>query len=296
MTFQQLQYLLAVNRNGSFSLAAKEMFISQSAVSSAVAALEQELGCRIFIRSTQGLSLTPEGQQVLGYAQRICENHHSLTTSIKPSTPQCRISVIEYAPARRAFLQLLSENQHRRDISFSYTRISGFVNRLLRGEIDLAINLSFSQYDSKTVEKAKKQRLSVQKLATIPACICISNKHRLFDKPDLKPEDFAGECLLDVGGKIISNTGLVMAYVPVDQNYVIECNQTRMAQQLREEGYVYAITHMRDVRSREENTRYIPIPGLSYSLFVYNDPLRPLSPELSRYLELLQEEITPTAP
>jgi DNA-binding transcriptional LysR family regulator len=296
MTFQQLQYLLAVNRNGSFSLAAKEMFISQSAVSSAVAALEQELGCRIFIRSTQGLSLTPEGQQVLGYAQRICENHHSLTTSIKPSTPQCRISAIEYAPARRAFLQLLSENQHRRDISFAYTRISGFENRLLRGETDLAINLSFSQYDSKTVEKAKKQQLSVQKLATIPACICISDKHRLFEKPDLKPEDFAGERLLDIGGKIISGIGLLMAYVPVDQNYVIECNQTRMAQQLREEGYVYAITHMRDVRSREENTRYIPIPGLSYSLFVYNDPLRPLSPELSRYLELLQEEISPTAP
>jgi DNA-binding transcriptional LysR family regulator len=88
MTFQQLQYLLAVNRNGSFSLAAKEMFISQSAVSSAVAALEQELGCRIFIRSTHGLSLTPEGQQVLGYAKRICENHRSLTTSIRPSMPQ----------------------------------------------------------------------------------------------------------------------------------------------------------------------------------------------------------------
>ena len=61
MTFQQLQHLLAVHRTGSFSLAAKEMFVSQSAVSNAISGLEQELGCRIFVRSAHGLSLTPEG-------------------------------------------------------------------------------------------------------------------------------------------------------------------------------------------------------------------------------------------
>ena len=49
MTFQQLQHLLAVHRTGSFSLAAKEMFVSQSAVSNAISGLEQELGCRIFV-------------------------------------------------------------------------------------------------------------------------------------------------------------------------------------------------------------------------------------------------------
>ena len=84
MTFQQLQYLLAIHDAGSVSMAAKELFISQSSLSIALASLESELGCRIFIRSTHGLSLTPEGKQVIGHARRICESHRQLTDSVKP--------------------------------------------------------------------------------------------------------------------------------------------------------------------------------------------------------------------
>ena len=75
MTFQQLQYLLAIHRTGSVSQAAKELFVTQSSVSIALASLEKELNCRIFVRSTQGLTLTPEGRQVIGHAQRIVESH-----------------------------------------------------------------------------------------------------------------------------------------------------------------------------------------------------------------------------
>ena len=56
MTFQQLSYLLEVERTRSFSLAAKNLFVAQSTVSNAISALEAELNCRIFIRSGQGLS------------------------------------------------------------------------------------------------------------------------------------------------------------------------------------------------------------------------------------------------
>ena len=291
MTFQQLQYLLAIHDAGSVSLAAKELFISQSSLSIALASLENELGCRIFIRSTHGLTLTPEGKQVIGHARRICENHRLLTTSVKPSQPQFRLGAIEYAPARSAFLRLLDENRQRKDISFSYGGIASYTNRLLRGEIDLAINLSFSQYDDQHMEDAKKQKLLCQKLTSVPACIRIGEKHRLYHKKDLKPEDFADERLLEVPGRPISRTGLLMAYVPIDPENVLECNNLHLARQLREEGHVYAITHMRSKQLRDRETdRYIPIPGLRYSLFAYSDSIRPLSPEAIRYLELLQEE------
>ena len=292
MTFQQLQYLLAIHDAGSVSLAAKELFISQSSLSIALASLEAELGCRIFIRSTHGLTPTPEGKQVIGHARRICENHRLLTSSVKPSKPQFRLGAIEYAPARSAFLRLLDENRQRKDISFSYCGIANYTSRLLRGEIDLAINLSFSQYDDQHIEDAKKQKLLCQKLTSVPACIRIGQKHRLYDKPDLTPADFEGECLLEVPGRPISRTGLLMAYVPIDPENVLECNNLHLARQLREEGHVYAITHMRSKQLREQETnRYIPIPGLRYSLFAYSDSIRPLSPEAQHYLELLEEEV-----
>ena len=292
MTFQQLQYLLAIHNAGSVSMAAKELFVSQSSLSIALAALEAELGCRIFIRSTQGLTLTPEGKEVVGHARRICESHRLLTTSVKPSKSQLRIGAIEYAPARSAFLRLLDENREQKDISFAYCTIANYTNRLLRGEIDLAVNLSFSQYDDQHMEDAKKQKLLCQKLSSVPACIRIGKKHRLYNKTDLTPEDFVDECLLEAVGKPISRTGVLLAYMPVNQDRTLECNNMYLSRQLREEGHVYAITHFRPEHLREDDDRYIPIPGLRYSLFAYTDSVRPLSPEAARYLEILQEEIS----
>ena len=155
MTFQQLQYVLAVNNTGSVSLAAKELFISQSSVSIALAALESELNCRIFVRSTHGLTLTAEGRQVMGHIQRICDSHYLLTTSVKPTKPQLRVGAIEYAPARLAFAKLMNECRDRKDIAFAYCGISNYLARLTRGEIDVGVNLSFSQYDEQMAENAK---------------------------------------------------------------------------------------------------------------------------------------------
>ena len=46
----------------SFSLAARNLFISQSAVSQAIRLLEKELHTQLFIRQSKGVILTKEGQ------------------------------------------------------------------------------------------------------------------------------------------------------------------------------------------------------------------------------------------
>ena len=51
MTFQQLTYVVEVAKNGSINKAAKNLFLSQTALSSAIKALEKELGISIFERS-----------------------------------------------------------------------------------------------------------------------------------------------------------------------------------------------------------------------------------------------------
>ncbi len=51
----------------SFSGAAKLLYISQPAVSQSVRQLEDALGTRLFIRSSRGITLTPEGEILYGY-------------------------------------------------------------------------------------------------------------------------------------------------------------------------------------------------------------------------------------
>ena len=65
----QLRALVAIARTGTFSDAASQLDLSQSAVSHAIATLEEELGVSLLSRGRQGAVLTPVGQQVTTEAQ-----------------------------------------------------------------------------------------------------------------------------------------------------------------------------------------------------------------------------------
>ena len=63
----------AVARAGSFSAAARELSLTQPAVSQQVAALERELGARLLHRGPGGLSLTDAGALALEHAEALAE-------------------------------------------------------------------------------------------------------------------------------------------------------------------------------------------------------------------------------
>lgn len=68
---RQLLAFVTVARTRSFTLAGKELFLSQSAVSHALTALEEELDCRLFDRDGKKLQITPAGEHLLHYAEKI---------------------------------------------------------------------------------------------------------------------------------------------------------------------------------------------------------------------------------
>lgn len=68
---RQLRTFVSLARTGSFTATAKEVFITQSAVSHSMRALESELGCRLLNRVGKRTTLTLEGEQLLRYANRI---------------------------------------------------------------------------------------------------------------------------------------------------------------------------------------------------------------------------------
>jgi len=71
MELRHLRTIAAVARHGSFSRAAEEQHLAQSAVSQQIRRLEQELGVEVFRRSSRSVELTPEGEVILGYAHRV---------------------------------------------------------------------------------------------------------------------------------------------------------------------------------------------------------------------------------
>jgi len=68
---RQLLAVVVLAKTRSFTLAAKELFLTQSAVSHAIRSLERDLDCRLFKRTTRGVAITPVGKSFLEHAERI---------------------------------------------------------------------------------------------------------------------------------------------------------------------------------------------------------------------------------
>ncbi|RMI31219.1 LysR family transcriptional regulator [Nocardia stercoris] len=71
MELRQLRYFTAIARTGSFSTAAAGEFVVQSALSQQLRKLEDELGVRLFDRTTRSVRLTQAGAQLLPFAERV---------------------------------------------------------------------------------------------------------------------------------------------------------------------------------------------------------------------------------
>ena len=73
MNRNQLRYFVAAAESRSFTKAADQFFISQTAVTQQIRLLEESLGCELFDRSTRPVRLTPAGQVFLLEARAILE-------------------------------------------------------------------------------------------------------------------------------------------------------------------------------------------------------------------------------
>lgn len=81
VTLRQLEYFVAAAETGSVTAAAARVFLSQSAVSTALAELEEGLGVQLFIRHARGLTLTTVGQTILRDARRLLDQADELERS-----------------------------------------------------------------------------------------------------------------------------------------------------------------------------------------------------------------------
>lgn len=85
MTTRQLEYVIAISAAGSFRKAAETLYISQPSLSMAVKSLEEEIGVPLFIRTRNGVSLTPAGDQIIEDSKTIMNLiYHWNTPEVDP--------------------------------------------------------------------------------------------------------------------------------------------------------------------------------------------------------------------
>lgn len=80
MNFSKLRYVVAVDRAGAISAAARDLHITQSAVTKAVADIEAELGFAVFERRARGVVATVAGREFIDRAARILSDMDQLVS------------------------------------------------------------------------------------------------------------------------------------------------------------------------------------------------------------------------
>ena len=82
MDNQNLKAFITVAEVGSFSDAAEQLYLTQSAISKRIALLEQQIGKRLFDRIARQVSLTEAGKELLPRARRILQEYENALQAI----------------------------------------------------------------------------------------------------------------------------------------------------------------------------------------------------------------------
>ncbi|WP_369147713.1 LysR family transcriptional regulator [Streptomyces sp. R44] len=82
MLFRQLEYLVSLSRERHFARAAQACHVSQPALSEAIRKLEDELGVPLVLRGRRYEGLTPEGERIVVWAQRLLADRDAMKSEV----------------------------------------------------------------------------------------------------------------------------------------------------------------------------------------------------------------------
>jgi len=88
MDVKQIQYFIEVSNTGSFTAAAKRLYLSAPGLVKSMDRLEDELGVSLFVRMRSGVTLTPAGQVLARYAPSYIRKHEMIVSNVRKAAAQ----------------------------------------------------------------------------------------------------------------------------------------------------------------------------------------------------------------
>lgn len=185
MLLKQLQYFNTVVRTGSFTEAAEECFISQSAISQQIKALEKDLGVELLVRENRRFHLTKAGEYLYQKSGLLLENFER----VKNETIQIahgnhnvlRLGYLKTYPGKELLNAVLEYNEIFPDIQVHIQNGNHetLYQLLHDNQLDLVLNDQRRAFSDKYVNF---------KLFEAGCYVVIHEKHFLSSKPFLEPQ------------------------------------------------------------------------------------------------------------
>jgi DNA-binding transcriptional LysR family regulator len=192
VTLRQFRYFVAVAESGSVAAASRMLNIAQSALTKAMLELEDELGSRLFERSSRGMTLTAPGHRFLASARRVIAAVADATRLHAGDEARALSGVLAVGVTSLVAGYYLSElfSRFRRNCP----QVEVFVTEdeprflehlLINGELDVAIMVSNAL--------SEPQALVAETLTRSPYRVWLAANHPLAARDELSLDD-CGRC------------------------------------------------------------------------------------------------------
>ena len=196
MELRQLRYFVAVADELSFSRAAPRVFASQSTLSAAISALEDDVGARLLERSTRKVRLTAAGEAFLTEARAVlhaaaraqtvaAEASQGLRGTLRVGT-LTSITTLDLPSLIGAFRMkypLVEVHVH-----VSGSGSTGIAEGLRKGRLDVGV-LALQGEDARGLE--------LRPMASVPYVAVIPRSHRLAARASVSLQDLVSERFVD---------------------------------------------------------------------------------------------------
>ena len=210
MQLRQLEFFVSLCETLNFTRTAKQFFISQTAVTQQIRALEDELGVRLLRRNNRRVEITAQGKLLLEDArvilQRVRDAGHRVRTASASPTGSLRLGFFSGFETAGFARHLAEFHRTYPGVSLSFSRLDApnLYKYLLRGDLDLIIN-----YYYPIPEQAERQ-LDHRIIRTYSLVAVFPAGHPLALRDSIHPRELRDYPLVDLRRENTEYSGVSM--------------------------------------------------------------------------------------
>lgn len=196
MNTTYLNYALEIERVGSISQAAQNLYMAQPNLSKAIRELEKELGFTIFKRTAKGVRPTEAGTEFLYHARQIMEQVGAverISQRIGTDKLKYKISIPRGSYIADGFTSFLSELELEKgmEVTINETNALGTISNVA----DRGYNLGIIRYqmldETHYLTMLKNNHLTYETIWEFEYVLVMSKNHPLANKETITPEDLS---------------------------------------------------------------------------------------------------------
>lgn len=203
MTTSQIEYFLTVATCLNFTEASKKLFVAQSSLSRNIAALEEELGLKLFARNKKSVRLTPAGAVLFDEFANIMDSFNNAIVKAKKAENgqdiHLHIGVVEAQESDRflpSAIERLKELYPNIDMELTRGNFKSLRESIKNGDIDIAITLDFD------LSSYNDQNILFERLYNASGDCIISKRHPLTKKENLCIADLKNETAIAISPSV----------------------------------------------------------------------------------------------